>query len=138
MDKTTLSKHRWIYEMYINGNNEVHIERYKVIYINGSYVYYIRGGDDMLSYMYLSNVFNNIEEFIAEQRVENFLASAYQRVFFWKPVGPIDYESLRRKAEKQNIEKRLVQSQKEMQSLLEKQKALQKEINVLIAKGASL
>jgi len=138
MDKTTLSKHRWIYKMYINGNNEVHVERYKVIYINASYVYYISGGEDMLKLMSLSSVFNNLEEFINEGNIERFLSSAYWEVFFWEPVGQVDYESLRRKVEKQNIEKRLVKSQKEMQYLLEKQKAIQKEINALKAKGESL
>jgi dipeptidase len=138
MDKTTLSKHRWIYKMYINGNNEVHVERYKVIYINASYVYYISGGEDMLNYMSLSSVFNNLEEFISEGNIERFLSSAYWTVFFWESVGQFDYESLRRKAEKQNIEKKVAQTQEKIKSLQKEQKALQKEINVLIAKGASL
>lgn len=138
MDKTTLSKHRWIYKMYINSNNEVHVERYKVIYINASYVYYISGGEDMLRYMSLSSVFNNLEEFISEGNIERFLSSVYWTVFFWEPVGQVDYESLRRKAEKQNIEKKIAQTQERMKSLQKEQKALQREINVLIAKGESL
>lgn len=138
MDKTTLSKYRWIYKMYINGNNEVHVERYKVIYINASYVYYISGGEDMLRYMSLSTVFNNLEEFISEGNIERFLSSVYWTVFFWEPVGQVDYESLRRKAEKQNIEKKIAQTKERMKSLQKEQKALQREINVLIAKGESL
>lgn len=138
MDKTTLSKHRWIYIMYTNGNNEVHTERYKVIYINASYVYYISGGEDMLRHMSLSRVFNNLEEFISEGSIERFLSSTYVTVFFWEPVGQVDYESLRRKAEKQNIEKKLAQNQERMKSLQEEQKALQKEIDALKAKGETL
>ena len=138
MDKTTLSKHRWIYKMYINVNNEVHVERYKVIYINASYVYYISGGEDMLKLMSLSSVFNNLEEFINEGYVERFLSSAYWTVFFWEPIGQVDHESLRRKAEKQNIEKKLLQAKEKMKSLQKEQKALQREINVLQAKGETL
>ena len=138
MDKTTLSKHRWIYEMYIDKNNKVHTERYKVIYINASYVYYRRGGDDMLSYMRLTSIFNNLEEFINEKSVDHFLSSMYWRIFFWEPVGQVDYESLRRKAEKQNIEKKIAQTQEKMKSLQKEQKVLQKEIDALIAKGETL
>lgn len=138
MDKTTLSKHRWIYKMYINSNNEVHVERNKVIYINASYVYYISGGEDMLKLMSLSTVFNNLEEFISEGNIERFLSSAYWTVFFWEPVVQFDYEYLRRKAEKQNIEKKIAQTQERMKSLQEEQKALQKEIDALKAKGETL
>ena len=138
MDKTSLSKHHCIYKMYINSNNDVHVERYKVIYINASYVYYISGGEDILRYMSLSTVFNNLEEFISEWNIERFLSSMYWTVFFWEPVGQLDYESLRRKAEKQNIEKKIAQTQERMKSLQKEQETLQREINVLNAKGETL
>ena len=142
MDKTTLSKHRWIYEMYINEKNEVHIERYKVIYINKKYVFYIRGGDDSLSSCSLVYVFDNMDTYDQHSRLERFLETAYQRVLLWERPAETTYAQLRQRIKNEAMKKLIDQKEAEMRLLQTKQEVLQKEIDALknstISKGESL
>lgn len=41
-EKAILSKHKYIYEYYVNDKMEPHVERFPVIYINSEYVYFKR------------------------------------------------------------------------------------------------
>ena len=41
MDKSELSKHKYIYKIYQScSDNSFHIERYPIVYANSSYVYF--------------------------------------------------------------------------------------------------
>lgn len=50
MNKQNLSKYKFIYRVYMNDINEWHIEKYSIIYINQTYVYYKIARKDLLAY----------------------------------------------------------------------------------------
>lgn len=64
MDKTTLSKHKYVYHVYLAQDKRVHFERYPVVYINGMYVYYVRGHKQMLGFLNLISVRDSLEQHI--------------------------------------------------------------------------
>lgn len=95
MDKTTLSKHKNLYRIYINCNNEVHAERYKVVYINKKKVYYINGGEESLNSVDISNVYETTEEMFEKIDIMNFLGTCYCSLYVWTPPKEnISYSSL--------------------------------------------
>lgn len=137
MDKTTLSKHRYIYEIYINGKNEVHKERHKVIYINKKYVYIARGGEETLESIYLTNIYEDLDDF-SQKRIDRFLECICARFFLWNCPEDIDFVSLRNRAKTKAMEKLIHDKQDELASLQKKKEVLQKEIDALKAKGETL
>lgn len=130
MDKTTLSKYRWIYEIYINGKNEVHKERHKVIYINKQYVYIARGGNEALECIYLANIYEDLDDY-PQERIGRFLERAYTRFFLWNCPEDIDFTTLRNRAKTKAMEKLICDKQNELASLQKKKETLQKEIDAL-------
>lgn len=48
MDKSTLSKRKYIYRVYCDAAKMVHVVRYRIAYINSKYLYYITGDKQKL------------------------------------------------------------------------------------------
>ena len=108
MDKITLSKHKYIYSLYINSKNEVHAERLKVAYINKNFVYFIGGGDCELSMARLDNVFENLNDFAERGHVDNFLGTIYNRELVWDICGEeVNFETIRKKQRQTAVEKEI-------------------------------
>ncbi|MBO5969846.1 MAG: hypothetical protein J6S14_15250 [Clostridia bacterium] len=141
MDKSTLSKHRYIYELYINRKNEVHIERYKVAYINKTSVWFIRGGDENLTGMRLRYVYDNIDEFDRYYSLTKFLDAAYQRVYLWERPSDTTYAELRKRKRKKAMKMLIEQKEKQLMNLQSQTEVLQNEIESLknspVYKGAA-
>lgn len=81
LDKAILSKQKYIYYIYESGHpiHEVHVERFPVIYINSSYVYFKEHGKKMLSWAYLSNVKESLKSLIDQEVKHLDLSGRY----FW-------------------------------------------------------
>lgn len=63
-DKENLSKIKFIYKLYKTVDNILHIERFPVIYINSTYVYYKQGSQEELSRIPLSSLSNSVSYII--------------------------------------------------------------------------
>lgn len=75
-EKANLSKHKYIYEYYINGKMEPHVERFPVIYINSEYVYFKRNtATKNLDKCYTNNVKDSYLEAIEKIAGKRFAYS---------------------------------------------------------------
>lgn len=68
IDKTTLSKHKYIYRIYEDGTDEVHFQKFPIVYLNSKVVYF----KDARKQEYLANVevrkvFDNFGKFIEDK-----------------------------------------------------------------------
>ena len=101
MDKTMLSKHKYIHEVYIAAYNRIHLERYPVVYINGRYVYYSRGNQQMLGFLSLDSVHDSLESHLRNNiNRGRHLNYGFDRLFAWEVGG--DPNELRAKLQAMN------------------------------------
>lgn len=96
VDLKNLSKIKYIYRIYLNNDDELHCERYPVVYINSKAVYFKESRkQDYLNYISFSDVFDNFAKF-CENR-SNLLINNY----FWSVEDNIDeiFEELKKRVE---------------------------------------
>lgn len=128
MDRTTLSKHKYIYEVYIAEDKRIHFQRYPVVYINAKFVYYVRGDKQMLGFLNLISVHDSLESHMQNNANKGRHANyGVNRMFCWE-IGR-DPNELR--AELQASTNR---SEKEKQIALAKQRWEMAESNAADAK----
>ena len=56
LDKGNLSKIKHIYRIYTSQDKKIHCERYPVVYINETYVYYVQSKRSILEYVSLTSL----------------------------------------------------------------------------------
>jgi hypothetical protein len=122
-DKTTLSKHKYIYRVYEDSTGEVHCSKYPIIYLNSKVVYF----KDARKHEYLANVlvskiYDNFEVY-----AQAVLDMYYKTIddYFWDVEGNLkelffEFKQKRKAAKLIHAEKqitfRYVQAQKEFEA----------------------
>ena len=79
LDKTTLSKQKYIYCVYADKKDMVHTEHFPVIYINSHYVYFKVPGDDALVLRSIFNIKDSLCS-LNEYEIDNL---RYTKQYFW-------------------------------------------------------
>ena len=59
-----LNRIKYIHEFYFNSNCAASLEKFPVVYHNNEYIYFARGGDKMLNYIHVSNLYRTVNEAI--------------------------------------------------------------------------
>lgn len=66
MKNQELSKMKYVYRIYCNAKNEVHLEKYPVIYANEDFVYYKQNGNARLSCIHRQFVHTDYPNYITK------------------------------------------------------------------------
>lgn len=97
MDKTTLSKRKYIYRVYFDAANMVHVVRHCIAYINSKYLYYIPGDKQKLECVEIdSRIVNSLEEYMdwnAANGRDPFSGVSY--MYYWS-VSNVDPEATKK------------------------------------------
>ena len=85
MDKTTLSKHKYIYRVYVSNDETIHCEKFPVVYINSKYVYFERGSKQPLEYTSTDMVLDSVGWLMEKNASlgKNLLTNVAQR-YYWE------------------------------------------------------
>ena len=75
-DITTLSSHKYIYELYMDKEEEIHWRKFLIVYLNKQYVYYTVPGKNTLEYKPTFYIVDNVSE--VNSRFDNW----YDRVSY--------------------------------------------------------
>ena len=59
-----LNRIKYIHEFYFNSNCAAALEKFPVVYHNSEYIYFARGGDKMLNYIHVANLYRTVNEAI--------------------------------------------------------------------------
>ena len=123
IDKTTLSKHKYIYRIYEDGADEVHFQKFPIVYLNSKVVYF----KDARKQEYLANVLvSKISDNFAKY-AKDVLDKYYKTIddYFWDVEGNLqdlfqEFKQERNKVKllqaEKNITFRYVQAQKEFEA----------------------
>ncbi len=119
LDYDNLSKLKNIFYVHDDGDGILQCEKFKIIYINKYYVYFKRGGDEMLSYVHTSDILNDFEKTFTETNdiyVMNTILGETFRAYFWSIDDNISdiYETLLEKRKNVRVENRLKKLKKEL------------------------
>ena len=85
MDKTTLSKHKHIYKVYLDSGDRIHFEKFPVVYINSKYVYFEQGSKQPLSCTSTDMVLDSVQ-WLMEKNAglgKNLLTNVANR-YYWE------------------------------------------------------
>lgn len=75
VSKDKLSKLKYVYKVHQDSKDNIHLEKYPIIYINKYYVYYKANGDQMLNILSTRN--------IEEKFPDNYDFGRYNSIYFW-------------------------------------------------------
>ena len=75
VSKDKLSKLKYVYKVHQDSKDNIHLEKYPIIYINKYYVYYKANGDQMLNILSIRN--------IVEKFPDNYDFVRYNSIYFW-------------------------------------------------------
>lgn len=105
LNKETLSKQKYIYTVYISKDGVIHSEKFPVIYINKTYVYYKTPEKENLTYRYIAEVYDSLEKF-PEEKIYSLYDNYCPRTFFWNiKDAPKTLKEFREKYNKAKYEK---------------------------------
>ena len=61
-------EHKYIYHLYTNEDNEVHLEKHSIIYMNSVYVYFKISRKNRLGEVYIKRIHNDLSHLALERR----------------------------------------------------------------------
>lgn len=97
MDKSTLSKRKYIYRVYFDAAKMVHVVRYRIAYINSKYLYYIPGDKQKLECVEIDNrITESLEKYMdwnAANGRDPFSGVSY--MYYWS-VSDVDPEATKK------------------------------------------
>ena len=82
-DITTLSSHKYIYEIYMDSIGTLVCKKFPVVYINKSYCYFIRPGTDELTKVPIGFIYDSIDELYNNNKKNDTVILNYLRLFHW-------------------------------------------------------
>lgn len=127
IDKTTLSKHKYIYRVYEDSAGKVHCAKYPIIYLNSKVVYFKDARkQECLANILVSKISDNFAGY-----AQDVLDKYYKTIddYFWDVEGNLqelfqEFKQKRKVAKLMQAEKqitfRYVQAQKELEAAKEK------------------
>ena len=75
VSKDKISKLKYVYKVHQDAQDNIHLEKYPIVYINQYYVYYKANGDQMLHILSIRD--------IKEKFPENYDFRRYNALYFW-------------------------------------------------------
>lgn len=122
LDKETLSKQKYIYTAYVSSDGILHVEKFPVIYINKTLVYYKRPGIDTLGCKSIKDVYDSFES-LPYEKINTLYYYSYQTVLFWSAKDtPKTIEELKSRKEKEEAEQKLKEAKRIYEATLEQYK----------------
>lgn len=102
IDKSKLSKLKYIFEIYTDYMGNIHCEKFPIIYINEHYVYYKKSGDDMLTYVPVSNILSSFRQAIEDEEINiigDYITGYIFKAWLWSEEPDISdlYEIIKKK-----------------------------------------
>lgn len=82
MDAKNLSKHKYIYRIYVSKTGEYHYEKYTIIYSNASYVYFKIHGYDRLCEVDIHRIHDSLQDI-----TERCKFSPFMTIYLWNDEG---------------------------------------------------
>lgn len=128
-DKKTLSKQKYIYTAYISSDGILHVEKFPVIYINKTLVYYKRPGIDTLGCKSIKDVYDSFKS-LPYEKINTLYYYSYQTVLFWSAKDTpktieelkLRYEEEKYKKEKEETEQKVKEAKRIYEATLEQYK----------------
>ena len=77
IDKSKLSKYKYLFQIYIGRDDVIHVQRYPIVYITSLLVYYPNKSDHTLSNVGL----HRIIEIVGDNNVDYIIDKLYNNIF---------------------------------------------------------
>lgn len=119
VDKDKISKLKHIYQVRQDAENNIHIEKFPIIYINSKFIYYKANGDDMLSILPVKD--------IREKFPDDYDVRRYNAIYFWFSA----YKSQREIDEEINDLKYQIKESEKTKKIKELNNSIRKKIEEL-------
>lgn len=115
-DITTLSSHKYIYEIYMDSIGTLVCEKFPIAYINKSYCYFISPGTDELTKVPIGSIYDSIDELYNKKNdtgVPNYLRWFRWTGYFWNSLDMSKYGTQIKKELETNKRKEILNNKLE-------------------------